>query len=319
MSVAILSPNFDAAFARRVGGGVQYCGHHSPLIRNATWNCAVVGQRARVGSDSSSPSQSPNQTPRYHHPQPSTANLGSLSAGTDAGLEAVLKSAKAQGKTALCIWFHFLAGKGADWEQGLKAKIANQLPWVEWYFPDAPKKPVTNYNGSIERCWFDQLEGEVTESMATPGLEVSVSMVHALLRQAEAHGFPSNRIMLGGMSQGGVLAMTAGFSYEKPLAGIMAVSAWVPPCLSGAMRQPSTPLMLGNGDRDSVVPLTIFQKGARKLEKAGCSRITTRVYPGLDHTWKDFECQDVKEFIQSVASNTQMNAGRSYMNSPRWN
>jgi predicted esterase len=247
----------------------------------------------------------PQQSPRSH------AGLGTDSPGTDAGLEAALVSAKAQGKTTLCIWFHYLGGKGADWEQALKAKIANQLTWMEWYFPDAPKKPVTNYNGSIERCWFDQLEGQVTESMATPGLEVSVSMVHGLLRQAEAHGFPSNRILLGGMSQGGVLAMTAGFSYEKPLAGIMAVSAWVPPSLPRAMRQPSTPLMIGCGDRDDVVPLTIFQKGAKKLEQAGCSRISSRVYPGLDHSWSDKECQDVKQFIQSVASNIQLNAGRT--------
>jgi phospholipase/carboxylesterase len=236
--------------------------------------------------------------------QQSTANLGSFSAGTDAGLEAVLKSAKSQGKTTLCIWFHFLGGSGADWERKFKAKIANQLPWVEWYFPDAPKKPVTNYNGSIERCWFDQLQTQVTESMATPRLEDSISRAHALLRQAEAHGFPSNRILLGGMSQGGVLAMTAGLSYEKPLAGIMAFSAWVPPCLFGAMRQPSTPFMIGIGDRDYVVPLTIFKKGAEKLVQAGCSRLVVRVYKGLEHTWSDLECQEVKQFIQSVASNT---------------
>jgi predicted esterase len=325
MAVAVLAPGLDSAFGRRFSGGVQYHAQHSPFIRNSsTWNCAMAGQRARIGSDSSSQSESPNQTPRPTHPQqsalPRKGSCSSFGAGTDAGLDAVLKSAKAQGKTAICIWFHYLAGKGADWEQGLKAKIANQLPWVEWYFPDAPKKPVTNYNGSIERCWFDQLEGQATESMATPGLEVSVSMVHALLRQAEAHGYPSNRILLGGMSQGGVLAMTAGFSYENPLAGIIAVSAWVPPCLAGAMRQPSTPLMIGNGDRDDVVPMSMVQKGAKKLEQAGCNRITTKIYPGLDHTWKEFECQDVKQFIQSVTPNAQMNAGRPHMAmaSPRW-
>jgi predicted esterase len=226
-------------------------------------------------------------------------------AHTDAGFEAVLAAAKAQGKSGLCIWFHFLAGKGADWEHGLKAKIANQLPWVEWYFPDAPRKPVTNYGGSIERCWFDQLEGQATETMATPGLEVSVSRVHALLRQAEAHGFPSNRILLGGMSQGGVLAMTAGFSYEKTLAGIVAASTWVPPSLPGAMRQPTTPLMIGNGDQDDVVPMSMFHKSVQKLEQAGCSQIVRKIYPGLDHTWKDYECDDVKQFILSVMPSTQ--------------
>jgi predicted esterase len=219
-----------------------------------------------------------------------------------------LKTAKAQGKTALCIWFHCLTGKGADFETALKANIADQLPWMAWYFPDAPKQPVSNYDGKMEPCWFDQLRMPVTENMATPGLEVSVSMVHTLLRQAEAHGFPSNRILLGGMSQGGVLAMTAAFCYAKPLAGIMSVSAWVPPCLYGAMRQPNTPLMYAIGDRDDVVPLTIFSKGHSKLRQAGCSQISTRVYPGLDHTWRSFECEHIKQFIESVTSSTPFSA-----------
>jgi phospholipase/carboxylesterase len=225
--------------------------------------------------------------------------------GHTESLKAVLMSAKAKGKTALCIWFHALTGEGADFEKALKAKIANELPWVEWYFPDAAKQPVTSLNGSIHRCWFDQLEAEVTRSMATPGLEASVSMAHALLRQAEAQGYSSNRILLGGFSQGGVLALSAGLSYENPLAGIMAVSAWVPPCffLSRPVQQPSTPMMFAIGDQDDVILLPIFQESTKKLKQAGCSRVTTKVYPGLDHTWKLSQSQDVKQFIQSVAKN----------------
>jgi predicted esterase len=228
------------------------------------------------------------------------------------GLEAVLKTAKAHGKTALCIWFHCLTGRGADFETALKATIADQLPDVAWYFPDAPTQPVAVFNGKMEPSWFDQLNMPVFEDMATPGLEVSVSMVHALLRQAESHGFPSNRILLGGMSQGGVLAMTAGFCYAKPLAGIMSVSAWVPPCVCRAMRQPDTPLMYAIGDQDEVVSSNIFTNGHSKLKQAGCSQVSTRVYPGLDHTWRSFECDQIKEFIQSVASSTPLSTGRSH-------
>jgi predicted esterase len=223
------------------------------------------------------------------------------------GLESALEIAKAKGKTALCIWFHGLTGKGADFEVGLQARIAHQLPWVEWYCPDAPGRPVTSYDGKVEPCWFDQLQMPVTESMATPGLEVSVCMVHELLRQAEAHGFPSNRIMLGGMSQGGVLAMTAGFCYAERLAGIMAVSAWVPRCLHGAMRQPCTPLMYANGDQDHIVPMSLFQKGFETLARAGCNQIATKVYPGLCHTWLFSECEDIQRFIHSVAPNQTHN------------
>jgi len=220
--------------------------------------------------------------------------------GTSAGFETVVKSAKAKGKTTLVIWFHFLGGSGADWEQSLKSQLGDQLPSVEWYFPNAPQRPVTNYDGKVASCWFDQLEGQVMEGMETPGLEESVAFVHALLRQAEALGMPPQRIILGGMSQGGVLALKAGLTYERPLAGIAAISAWVPPSLNGNIRHPSTPLFLGNGDIDEVVPVDIFQKGQQKLQKAGCSRISTKIYPGLMHTFKPCEREDIKGFINSV-------------------
>jgi hypothetical protein len=70
-------------------------------------------------------------------------------------------------------------------------------------------------------------------------------------------------------------------------------------------------LMYANGDRNHVVPLTLFQDGAKKLAQAGCSRITKKVYPGLGHSWSSLECQDVQQFIQSVASSTQLSAPTS--------
>lgn len=230
-----------------------------------------------------------------HKHQPAACSVG--------GLEAAVRAARANGKTALAIWFHFLGGSGSDWEDSLKAKIASQLPWVEWYFPDAPQRPITNYDGAVARGWFDQLQYEVTESMETPGLEESVAGVHLLLRQAEALGVPASRIMLGGMSQGGVLALQAGLCYEQPLAGIAVVSAWVPRGLAAAIRQPGTPLFIGNGDKDEVVPLDMCRRGVQSLERAGCSRICKKQYPGLDHTFASYEREDVKNFVASVVPN----------------
>jgi predicted esterase len=215
-------------------------------------------------------------------------------------MDRALPAEQLQRKSGLIIWFHYLGGKGADWEQCLKSKIAQQLPWVEWCFPDAPKRSVTNYDGAIVPAWFDQLEGQVSERMGTPGLEQSVGTVHALIRKAEAQGIPANRIMLGGMSQGGVLAMAAGLSYDKTLAGVIAVSSWVPSNLLTSIRQPSTPLFLGNGDRDEVVPLNVFLDGTKALERTGCKRISKKQYPGLTHTFADYEKDDIRHFVSVV-------------------
>lgn len=220
-------------------------------------------------------------------------------------MEAALSAAKKNGKTALVIWFHFLGGSGSDWEKSLKTKLADELPWVEWYFPDAPNRPITNYDGQVARGWFDMLEGRVTETMETPGLEDSVASVHSMLRQAEASGIPASRILLGGMSQGGVLAMKAGLSYERPLAGIAAFSAWVPSSLPQGIRHPRTPLLIGCGDRDEVVPIEICRRGIELLTRAGCVHISKKQYPGLAHTWASYEREDAKNFIASALPRIQ--------------
>jgi predicted esterase len=238
------------------------------------------------------------------HPAVINDGCCKASAGIASGFKRAVSSGESQGKPGLIIWCHFLGGQGADWERCLKSKIAHYLPWVEWHFPEAPKRAVTNYDGAIVPAWFDQLEGQVSERTGTPGLEGSVATVHALIRQAEAQGIPANRIMLGGMSQGGVLAIAAGLSYEKPLAGVISVSSWVPSHLLAAIRQPSTPLFLGNGDRDEVVPLGVFLRGASALERAGCNRISKKQYPGLTHTFADYEKDDIRQFVSAMLPNT---------------
>jgi phospholipase/carboxylesterase len=215
--------------------------------------------------------------------------------------EAALQSFQTKGKEMLIVWFHFLGGSGADWEQSLKSHLNDQLPSVEWFFPNAPYRPVTNYDGKVASCWFDQLEGQVSEDMATPGLDDSVAWVHSLLRKADALGVPASRIILGGMSQGGVLALHAGLAYECPLAGIVAVSAWVPSGLHSKIRHPCTPLFLGSGDADEVVPVDVFKRGHQVLQMAGCSRIITKLYLGLTHTFEARERKDIKNFISSLS------------------
>lgn len=241
----------------------------------------------------------PSRKERASRPQPRRAEQA-----VTGGVEAAISAARAKGKTALVVWFHFLGGKGSDWEQSLKTKMGNQLPWVEWYFPDAPQRPITNYGGQLARGWFDMLDGQVTEGMQTPGLDESVAAIHSLLRQAEGLGFPASRIMLGGMSQGGVLALKAGLTYERPLAGVAAFSAWVPPGLTAAMCKTSVPLLIGYGDKDEVVPMEICRRSAALLKSAGCN-VAEKQYPGLDHSWTRSEREDMQKFMAYVLPNVQ--------------
>lgn len=92
--------------------------------------------------------------------------------------------------------------------------------------------PVTLNHGFPCPSWFDlhslptSANEEVTED--EEGIEKAKRMVHDLIESEEKAGIPSNRILLGGFSQGGALALYAGLSYPKPLAGILALSCWLP-------------------------------------------------------------------------------------------
>lgn len=60
------------------------------------------------------------------------------------------------------------------------------------------------------------------------GIRKAAKMVHSLIAEEVAAGIPTKRIVLGGFSQGGALAMFSALTFPEPLAGIIALSSWLP-------------------------------------------------------------------------------------------
>lgn len=76
--------------------------------------------------------------------------------------------------------------------------------------------------------WFDLTTLDISGPEDEDGIKKATQNIHSMINSEIQSGISSNRILLGGFSQGGALALYAGLTYDKPLGGIIALSCWLP-------------------------------------------------------------------------------------------
>lgn len=160
------------------------------------------------------------------------------------------------------IWLHGLGDTGAGWRGafGPLTKMCN------WLHPDAPVQAVTSpvHQGEKMTSWFDIKTWPLgtAEPENPTGTAETVARIHKMLEDEEAKGIPSNRIVLGGFSQGGSVAILAGLSYPRKLGGIVAISGWglyrdsLPSKVHEANKDTPMHYSVGMGDPIVTFPLT---------------------------------------------------------------
>ncbi|XP_035667669.1 acyl-protein thioesterase 2-like [Branchiostoma floridae] len=206
----------------------------------------------------------------------------------------------ASGKhTATVIFLHGLGDTGHGWSYAL-SEI--RQPHIKYICPTAPKMPVTLNEGYEMTSWFDLYTLNIGGREDEAGIKKAAALVQGMVEEEEKGGIPSNRIVLGGFSQGGALALYAAFTLEKPLAGMVALSSWLPlhESFPDAMKvNNESPILQCHGDMDPVVPYKFGQMTKSVLSKM-CSNYTFNTYPGMMHSSSAKEMQDVKEFLDKV-------------------
>lgn len=154
------------------------------------------------------------------------------------------------------IWLHGLGADGNDFVPIVPELGLSNTPAVRFIFPHAPMIPVTFNNGYVMRAWYD-LDNNRQASIAN--LRASIASVRALITRENARGVPTSRIVLAGFSQGAAMAYTVGLTYPETLAGIVALSAYLPvPDLLMSERSDAnrhTPIFAAHGTQDEVLPL----------------------------------------------------------------
>ncbi len=165
------------------------------------------------------------------------------------------------------IWLHGLGADGHDFAPIVPQLVTPASPPVRFVFPHAPVRPVTINNGMSMRAWYDIAAFDLNARQDEAGMRASVGEVETLIAREHARGVPSERIVLAGFSQGGAIALAAGLKHAQALAGIIALSTYLPAYVA----QPSerseanatVPIFWGQG---SVEPVVAMQRGVDSRE-----------------------------------------------------
>ncbi|XP_024886361.1 acyl-protein thioesterase 2 [Temnothorax curvispinosus] len=201
--------------------------------------------------------------------------------------------------TATLIFFHGLGDTGHGWASSMGAV---RSPHIKVICPTAPTIPVTFNAGFRMPAWFDLRSLDSSGPEDEEGIRKATEMVHSLIAEEVAAGIPTTRIVLGGFSQGGALAIYSALTFPEPLAGVIALSAWLllhKKFPAEAIGNRNTPLLQCHGDCDPIVPYKWGQTTATLL-KQFMTQTEFKTYRGMMHTTDQEEMRDIKKFIEKV-------------------
>jgi phospholipase/carboxylesterase len=173
---------------------------------------------------------------------------------------------------AAVIWLHGLGADGHDFEPVVPELRLPARLRLRFVFPHAPVRPVTINMGMPMRAWYDILQmGGGREDDA--GVRASQALLEALIARERQRGIESQRIVLAGFSQGGAIALHTGLRHAERLAGILALSTYLPLAASLASeRSPASeglPVFMAHGRLDEVIPIARARQSREHLESLG--------------------------------------------------
>ena len=158
--------------------------------------------------------------------------------------------------TSCVIWLHGLGDSGNGFAPIVPVLNLPKNHGVRFIFPHAPEQAVTINQGQVMRSWYDIKTMDLHSRADMPGVLESEQAIHALIQEQIDAGIPANKIVLAGFSQGGVISLFTGLRYPKTLAGIMALSCYLPTAdhlpEDLALENKDTPILQNHGEQDIV-------------------------------------------------------------------
>jgi len=156
------------------------------------------------------------------------------------------------------LWLHGLGADGNDFVPLVPQLVRPDWPALRFVFPHAPVRAVTVNAGMRMRAWYDISGFDLSRREDEAGVRQSIAQVEALIAREVERGMPASRIVLAGFSQGGAIALAAGLRREQPLAGLIALSTYLPLAANSIAESTvaarTTPVFMAHGSLDPVVP-----------------------------------------------------------------
>lgn len=198
------------------------------------------------------------------------------------------------------IWLHGLGADGHDFEPivpelHLPADLA-----LRFVFPHAPQRPVTINGGMVMRAWYDIISLDAEGRADAAGVHESTAILEELIAREKERGINADKIVIAGFSMGGAIAINTALHTNEKLAGLMALSTYLPlPSeVDGSRGNRDLPVLMAHGSFDPMLPMQWGQMSAERLTDAGFT-IEWHDYP-MAHAVCPEEIRDIREWLIKI-------------------
>jgi phospholipase/carboxylesterase len=204
--------------------------------------------------------------------------------------------------TAAVIWLHGLGADGHDFAGLVPELDLSGCPAIRFIFPHAPSIPVTVNGGYVMPAWYDIRGSDLLSRQDDAGIHSSELAIAALIAREIDRGIAPEHIVLAGFSQGCAMALHTGLRYPQTLAGIVALSGYLPLAEAFAAERSAantdTPIFMAHGSQDPVV-IPARGEASRDLLTGLGYAVQWHSYP-MPHSVHPQEIVDIAAFLARV-------------------
>ncbi len=209
--------------------------------------------------------------------------------------------------TAAVIWLHGLGADGNDFAGLVPELDLRDCPPIRFVFPHAPSIPVTMNAGYVMPAWYDIPDLNRMEHQDAEGIQKSEQSIRDLIDNEVVRGISFDRIVLAGFSQGSAMALHTGLRLARPLAGIIALSGYLPLADRFAAERhaasATTPIFMAHGTNDPVVVASRGESARNALIALG-HPVQWHSYP-MEHSLHPREIADISAFLAHVLGHSE--------------
>jgi phospholipase/carboxylesterase len=209
--------------------------------------------------------------------------------------------------TAAVIWLHGLGADGNDFVPIIPQLNLAGCPGIRFVFPSAPSMPVTVNGGYVMPAWYDIVGRNLMDQEDAAGIAKSAASIAQIIEHEAGRGIAYENIVLAGFSQGCAMVLQTGLRFPHKLAGIIALSGYLPLAASLPIEKhlanQSTPIFMAHGEYDPVVALDRAQASHALLENMGYL-VEWNEYP-MEHSVNPEELTDISRFLQQILTSSR--------------
>ena len=205
------------------------------------------------------------------------------------------------------IWMHGLGADGSDFESIVPELALGGCPGLRFIFPHAPRIPVTCNGGFVMRAWYDIISlDSANRTVDASGIIQSRESIRRLMARENQRGVPCSNIFIAGFSQGGAIAYTTALTHPEPLAGVIALSTYIPSFTlvddEATAANKTVPIFAAHGTEDDVVSLELGARAKDFLIRHGY-QIDWHEY-AMSHSVCLDEVQDIGNWLRELIPDT---------------